>query len=78
MYTLNTVVGDDAPLSPSSSITSPLLSPDPHSYGSTPSQPRRSSGRVIFHATLKMACIFLVSTILLGGTLWIALPTLEE
>ena len=27
---------------------------------------------------LKMACIFVVSTLLLGGTLWLALPTLEE
>jgi hypothetical protein len=78
MYTLNTVVDDDGASGRDSSITSPLLSPDPHSYGTTNSPPRPSSGRVILQATLKMACIFLVSTILLGGTLWIALPTLEE
>ncbi|KAI0671954.1 oxalate transporter [Trametes maxima] len=45
-------------------------------YGATaPSQP--SSRRLIWNATLKMAVIFFVSTVLLGGTLWLALPTLE-
>lgn len=79
MYTLNTVADDDDSSSRRSSNTSPLLSSDSQSYGTTPnSQSRPSSGKVILHATLKMACIFLVSTLLLGGVLWIALPTLDE
>ncbi|KAI0648886.1 oxalate transporter [Trametes meyenii] len=46
-------------------------------YGATaPSQP--SSRRLLWNATLKMAAIFFISTVLLGGTLWLALPTLEE
>lgn len=60
---------------------SPLLTPLTPSYGSaghphTPTRP--SSRKVIVNATLKMATIFLLSTILLGGTLWLTLPTLEE
>jgi hypothetical protein len=59
----------------------PLLTPGTPAYGTanyphTPSRP--SSRRIILNATLKMACIFLVSTLFLGGTLWLALPTLEE
>ncbi|TCD63759.1 hypothetical protein EIP91_004974 [Steccherinum ochraceum] len=47
------------------------------SYGTTsPSQP--STRRILLNATLKMAVIFVLSTALLGGTLWLALPTLEE
>lgn len=54
-----------------------LLSSNSESYGATePSRP--SSKKLIFNATLKMALIFLVSTALLGSTLWLALPTLEE
>ncbi|KAF9520913.1 hypothetical protein BS47DRAFT_1323455 [Hydnum rufescens UP504] len=34
--------------------------------------------RPLLHAALQMTGIFLVSTILLGGTLWLALPTLSE
>jgi hypothetical protein len=34
--------------------------------------------RPLLHAALQMAGIFLISTILLGGTLWLALPTLSE
>jgi hypothetical protein len=58
---------------------SPLLAPETPNYGATfPRSPTvPSSGRVIFNATLKMACIFAVSTLFLGGTLWLALPTLE-
>lgn len=77
MYTLHTVVDDDAS-SRHSTHTSPLVEPGTRSYGATNSPSQPSSGRVIFNATLKMACVFLVSTILLGGTLWLALPTLEE
>jgi hypothetical protein len=73
-YTLDTVHdgGDDD--------LAPLLIPETPSYGATfPHSPTRPSSRkVIFNATLKMACIFGVSTLFLGGTLWLALPTLEE
>lgn len=60
---------------------SPLLTPTTPSYGTanfphTPTRP--SSRKVILNATLKMACIFAVSSLFLGGTLWLALPTLEE
>jgi hypothetical protein len=33
---------------------------------------------MVLNAALKMAVVFLVSTLVLGGTLWFALPTLEE
>lgn len=74
-YTLNTVNHDDH------NDRSPLLTPTTPAYGAanfphTPSRP--SSRKVIFNATLKMACIFAVSSIVLGGTLWLALPTLDE
>ena len=69
MYTLNTIDDDHAP----------LLTPATPDYGAAfPRSPRPSSTRVIFHATLKMAGLFVVSTLFLGGTLWLALPTLEE
>lgn len=59
---------------------SPLLAPDTPNYGATiPRSPGvPSSARIIFNATLKMAVLFVISTALLGGTLWLALPTLEE
>ena len=34
--------------------------------------------RLLLNAGLKMAVLFVVSTAVLGGTLWIALPTLDE
>ncbi|KAG6336363.1 hypothetical protein ID866_2720 [Astraeus odoratus] len=37
-----------------------------------------SSSRLLFHAAIRMATVFVLSTILLGGILWIALPTLDE
>ncbi|KAJ6577231.1 hypothetical protein B0H19DRAFT_1118777 [Mycena capillaripes] len=64
-YTLHNV-GDQTPIN----------TPTTPSYGAT--GPRPSSRRLIFNATLKMACVFLASTILLGSILWLALPTLEE
>ncbi|KAJ6494654.1 hypothetical protein C8R47DRAFT_1116676 [Mycena vitilis] len=54
----------------------PLNTPTTPSYGSIGHRP--SSRRLIFNATLKMACVFFASTLLLGSILWIALPTLEE
>jgi hypothetical protein len=68
-YTLQNV-GDNTPIN----------TPTTPSYGATfaPDGQRPSSRRLILNATLKMACVFLVSTILLGSILWLALPTLEE
>jgi hypothetical protein len=56
----------------------PINTPTTPSYGSTAGTHRPSSRRLIFNATLKMVCIFLASTLLLGSILWLALPTLEE
>ncbi|TEB09753.1 hypothetical protein FA13DRAFT_1768724 [Coprinellus micaceus] len=51
-----------------SSERSSLMTPETPSYGATfPRSPCvPSSGRIIFNATLKMACIFAVSTMFLG------------
>ncbi|KAF6759921.1 hypothetical protein DFP72DRAFT_120557 [Ephemerocybe angulata] len=82
LYTLDTM--NDRPYhdddrSDRSSERSSLIAPETPDYGATfPRSPGLpSSGRVIMNATLKMAAIFAVSTILLGGTLWLALPTLQ-
>ena len=74
VYTMNTLYRDDD----SNSDRSYLANAET-TYGTTfPRSPcLPPSARVIFHATLKMALIFIISTILLGGTLWLALPTLE-
>lgn len=73
MYTLDTIDYHDDEEHDRHSDTSPLLSP------ATPnSRPLPSSAKIIFNATFKMACIFTISSIFLGGTLWLALPTLEE
>lgn len=54
-----------------------LLATHSESYGTAaPSTP--SSRKVLVNATLKMTVIFVLSTLFLGGTLWLALPTLEE
>ena len=37
-----------------------------------------SSKKIMLNAAMKMAALFVISTILLGGTLWLALPPLEE
>lgn len=73
-YSLNTVLDDPSPSARTSLLSAPN---DDHSYGTTP-PPRPSTGRILFDATLKMALIFVVSTALLGGVLWLALPTLDE
>lgn len=62
---------------------SPLLRPNVDSnpeYGAAESlyQSNVSSRRIMFNAAIKMAALFVVSTVILGGTLWLALPTLEE
>jgi hypothetical protein len=70
-YTLATVHESSSLLHESSSAPSV-------SYGTAPvHQPPHHTRRVIFNATLKMALLFVLSCIFLGGTLWIALPTLE-
>ncbi|KAG7089718.1 hypothetical protein E1B28_011373 [Marasmius oreades] len=71
VYTLDTVHYDDH---------APLITPQTPSYGVVvPRSPTRPSSRkLVFNATLKMLCIFLGSSLLLGGILWAALPTLEE
>jgi len=81
-YTLATVHTDDElPYSPSHTPATPLLPPNSASYGATfPRSPGvpLNSRKLIFNAALKMSTIFLVSTLLLGGILWTALPTLED
>ncbi|KAF7375045.1 hypothetical protein MSAN_00390600 [Mycena sanguinolenta] len=69
-YTLQTVAGEDD--------NTPINTPTRASYGSTIDTREPSSRRLIFNATLKMACVFLASTLVLGSILWVALPTLEE
>ncbi|KAH8977701.1 oxalate transporter [Lactarius hatsudake] len=74
-YTLATVQHDSE-----SDESSSLLSTSSSTsiaYGTTPMRPPHQTRRVIFNATLKMALIFVVSCIFLGGILWIALPTLD-
>ncbi|KDQ57252.1 hypothetical protein JAAARDRAFT_178898 [Jaapia argillacea MUCL 33604] len=87
-YTLRTVhFADDnsPPSSPTRSDRSSLLPTDTTnttttSYGTTllSHESPRNSRKLLFNAALKMAMVFLVSTALLGGTLWLALPTLDE
>ena len=73
-YSMATVYDAPSPDSRTSLLSHHSSEP---SYGATgPSQP--SSRKLLWNATLKMAVIFTVSTIVLGGTLWLALPTLEE
>ncbi|KAI9066115.1 hypothetical protein FKP32DRAFT_1610284 [Trametes sanguinea] len=77
-YSLATVYGMSSPTpTDRTSLLSANSNSSDQGYGATgPSQP--SSRRLLWNASLKMGAIFLVSTILLGGTLWLALPTLEE
>jgi len=59
---------------PSASLTTP-------NYGTAfppPSPGVPSIRRPLFNAALKMAILFAISTLVLGGTLWLALPTLDE
>ena len=71
-YTLATVDHTDT-----DEFTSLLSPSSPSSYGSAPVHPPHHARRVVFNATCKMALIFTLSCIFLGGTLWIVLPTLE-
>ncbi|KAH8117813.1 hypothetical protein DFH11DRAFT_1504137 [Phellopilus nigrolimitatus] len=91
-YTLATIPrpGSSTPrsLSPASlrsndTDRSPLLglNTPSSSYGTgPPSSPggNVSSRKLLLNAGMKMAVLFIISTVVLGGTLWLALPTLEE
>ncbi|KAI0749851.1 oxalate transporter [Daedaleopsis nitida] len=72
-YSMATVFDVPSP----TSRTSLLSDHSDASYGSVPPS-RPSSRKLIWNATLKMATIFVCSSVILGGTLWLALPTLEE
>ncbi|EMD33409.1 hypothetical protein CERSUDRAFT_126152 [Gelatoporia subvermispora B] len=81
-YSLATV-HDDVPYrdnpSPAPTSRTSLLShsSSEQNYGAlAPSTP--SSKRILMNAALKMAAVFVLSTLFLGGTLWLALPTLAE
>jgi hypothetical protein len=41
------------------------------------SRPTRSPARLLLATALRMAALFIVATLLLGGTLFLALPTLQ-
>ncbi|KIY44128.1 oxalate transporter [Fistulina hepatica ATCC 64428] len=73
LYTLDTI-HDNA--------ETPLLAPDTASYGVAQISPapatRLRQRRILLNAALKFAAIFVISTLFLGITLWLALPTLEE
>ena len=87
-YTLRTIPTNDHDFP--TTTTDPLApwQTDPsRGYGATPGSPSfwaRSPGMpsfrrpLLMNAAIKMAVLFIVSCLVLGGTLWIALPTLEE
>ncbi|TFK70306.1 hypothetical protein BDN72DRAFT_795457 [Pluteus cervinus] len=79
-YTLNTVNRYSLDDYDNAGDTSPLLSSASSTYGTTPtlSPSSPSPRKLVLNAALKMACIFVLSTVTLGGILWLALPTLEE
>ncbi|TFK50046.1 hypothetical protein OE88DRAFT_1726598 [Heliocybe sulcata] len=81
-YTLATVHLDDRADSPALSDRTALLAENPsNTYGTTfPQSPggQPSSRKLLFNAAIKMALVFLISTAVLGGTLWLALPPLDE
>ena len=75
-YSLATVYDMPSPTA-RTSLLSNSSTDSLQNYGAAgPSRP--SSRKLLWNATLKMSAIFAVSTVLLGGTLWLALPTLEE
>ena len=88
-YTLRTIPINDTDTSTPSSPTdpeTPLHVDTTLNYGATPTSPHfppRSPGmpsprRSLLNAAIKMAVLFIVSCLVLGGTLWTALPTLDE
>jgi len=84
-YTLRSIPMDDSDnQSPSTvDLNTPLRSATSPNYGATsPFLPRSpgvpSSRRPLLNAAIKMAALFVISCLVLGGTLWLALPRLEE
>jgi uncharacterized membrane protein YdjX (TVP38/TMEM64 family) len=83
-YTLTTVHPDDPEIMEFADDRAPLLAPDSEAgsfYGATPAHsqaPHISSPRLLLKAAIRMAAVFILSTILLGGTLWLTLPILDE
>ncbi|KAG2148992.1 uncharacterized protein EDB93DRAFT_352445 [Suillus bovinus] len=83
-YTLTTVHPDDPEIMEFTDDRAPLLPPDSEAgsiYGATSAHshaPHTSSPRLLLKAAIRMAAVFILSTILLGGTLWLTLPTLDE
>ncbi|KAF9223552.1 hypothetical protein BS17DRAFT_754729 [Gyrodon lividus] len=79
-FTLQSIQYHDDP----HSDTTPLLHPASETssiYGATPAHsqdPRPSSSSLLFTAAIRMAAVFTISSLLLGGTLWFALPTLQD
>ncbi|KAG2036313.1 hypothetical protein BDR03DRAFT_898718 [Suillus americanus] len=83
-YTLATVHQYDPEFVEFADDRAPLLAPDSEAgsiYGATPAHsqaPHTSSPRLLLKAAIRMAAVFILSTIFLGGTLWLTLPTLDE
>lgn len=81
-YTLATV--DEPAVIQSTDDRAPLLAADSDAssiYGATLTQsraPHASSPKLLLKAAIRMAAVFVLSTILLGGTLWLTLPRLDE
>ena len=67
---------------PPSSTISPLFSPYTRTYGTTFSRrldsSPQSSRNVLVNAALKMVALFVISVAVLGGTLWLSLPSIDE
>lgn len=85
-YTLATITRPGTPDS-FGSDRSPLLRRDGSgsnsrffSYGTIPRilGLEGASRKKLLNAAMKMAALFVLSSLLLGGTLWLALPTLDE
>ncbi|KAF9814421.1 hypothetical protein IEO21_05085 [Rhodonia placenta] len=73
-YSLATVHDPSSPTARTSLLTHQS---DESTYGTTPPA-GPSNRRILLNATFKMAAIFVLSTAFLGGTLWLALPSLDE
>ncbi|KAI6025776.1 hypothetical protein F5J12DRAFT_447938 [Pisolithus orientalis] len=59
----------------------PSTASDNNIYGAIPSishDQRPTSSQLLFSAAIRMAVVFVASSLVLGGVLWIALPTLQD
>jgi len=83
-YTLATVNIDETEIGEFADDRALLLAPDSDAgsfYGATLPQsqtPHTSSPKLLLKAAIRMAAVFILSTMLLGGTLWLTLPRLDE